>query len=780
MTCRIRLYNVPEMTEENNNVIENITTFLNGFDPVIDLEDFQFQRLESSKVIKINKPQSITYPKANEFNYCRIDVTSEGSGVVHGFPAFYYVQEVSQIDQNTVRLSLKLDVLNTFFTEWQNKFAEGTFIARAHEKRFALHASGSSSVTLANLFDRRPEGDNPPLITRPGSIETIYDERIEDENDKDLKFYLIYRTANDGRPCVDLAASKQLKIGEGSTGLAYYLSTTQMVAGRYYYLIGDITFYINGSERFYTTAEGGIWSGWSNSTRSYSGEGFLVFWKQSINGSDYVCFKFISSSDDINAESGSFYELQNMPNLTEGDKEFRCTRTDGYSVITIAKGLRLYYSTILTYEQAEILNFQYTQINAGTYAPEYLGSISQLDKTDSRLVKVVECPYCPVEFTFDHQTEVYDFDHNEFPTVSENENPRFLRSYDIGSEFVAPYIKEFDFSDLAFQTATKTQLSTPSQHFLKDPKSLTSPYFALTFFYDNFSKQLKLEDYEYRRISVGLISFRVNLRYKQSNSVSSALCFSFENVSSLLSAYSLGLSEENFPNYLIANRNNEVTLFSSEYLNYMRNGYNYDKKKIEEQLTQQGISAGIQAISSIISFLLSPATGGLSAAAGVGLAAGAVSSASNLAYSSTKSGEELAQKVNLLKSQGYSVSSVDDLSLFNYYQGNKIKKAIYEVSEKERARIDSRFRYFGYAIDTYGDPYSEGYMNNRHAFNYLKADPVWRQGTIYAIPPEYLDEISEKIRGGVTIWHYPFLSANSRKMDRDVENIEEEIFQAIQ
>lgn len=777
MTSRIRLYNIPEMTEENNNVIDDIITFISGTSPVFDLQDFQFQRLESSKVIKINKPQSITFPKVNEFNYCRIDMTLEGSQITHGFPAFYYVQEVSQVDQNTVRLAMKLDVLNTFFTEWQNKFAEGTFIARAHEKRFRLHSSDSSSVTLANIFDKRPEGDNPPLFMRPGSVETIYDDGITKQSDRDLKFYLIYRTANDGRPCVDLAASKQLKIGEGSTGQPYVLNTSQMIAGRYYYLIGEIEFAISGSYRFYSTNAQG-WSGWGNKTRSYSGDGFLVFWKQNINGSDYVCFKFISSSDDVNAESGSFYILQNMPNLTDDDEEFRCTQMDGTAVITISKGLRLYYSTILTYDQEEILNFQYTQINAGTYAPKYLGDVSLLDKTDSRLVKVIECPYCPVSLDYDDATDVYDFDHNEFPAESENENPRFLRSYDVGSEFVAPYIKGFDFSALVFQTATKSQLATPSRHFLTDPKSLTSPYFALTFYYDNFSKQLKLEDYEYKKTFLGPALFRVNLRYKQSNSVSSALCFSFSDV--YLSAYSLGITEENFPNYLVANRNNEVTLFSSEYLNYMRNGYNYDKKKMEEQLTQQGISAGIQAISSIISFLLTPATGGISAAAGIGLAAGAVSSASNIAYSSTKSGEELAQKVNLLKSQGYSVSSVDDLSLFNYYQGNKLKKAVYEVSAKEKERIDARFRYFGYAIDTYGDPYEEGYMSNRHAFNYLKVDPVWRQGTIYAIPPEYLDEISEKLRGGVTIWHYPFLSLNSDKMDKDVENIEEEIFQAIQ
>lgn len=38
------------------------------------------------------------------------------------------------------------------------------------------------------------------------------------------------------------------------------------------------------------------------------------------------------------------------------------------------------------------------------------------------------------------------------------------------------------------------------------------------------------------------------------------------------------LEKEDFENYMIVNRNNEESIFNNEYLNYVNNGYNYDKK----------------------------------------------------------------------------------------------------------------------------------------------------------------------------------------------------------
>lgn len=776
MTSELTFYNIPDLEEERNYICEGMSNFLSGFDIVLNVRDFMFQRLESTKAVKLNLSQGITFPQALTFNYCRIDQTNLNQ--IEGKPAFYFVQEVQQIDKNTVKVFLKLDVLNTFYDLFKENFSDSTYIARAHEERFRISNSPdySSVGNLACIFDRRPEGDNPPLIAENLSLDNIEDESMPDA-DRGTRFYLVYRTSGgegggEGRPCVDLAASKLLKIGAGSTGAAYSLTASQIVAGRYYYLIGDINFTIKGSKNTYDNFNN-LWRGWQNESFSFSGSGFLIFWKQTINGSDYICFKFISSNADENFENGEV-RYYRPGTLAQYDYKLRTIKADGSEgAIVINRGKTLYYSNVQTYDQAQVLTFQKIEINAGTYADKYLGQISQIDRTDSRIVKIIECPYCPCPFTYNSQTGIYTFSSEYFPNESEEENPPFLRSYDLTKDFPQRKIKDFNLNDYCYADVDEEDILAQKPHFLKDPKLYTSQYRGITFLYDSFSKQIKLEDLEYKpHVISPTAGAQLQIQYKQSSSVSSALAFD-SNVNPK-NNWRFRERGENFPRLLAANRNNELALFSSDYLNYMRNGYNYDKKKITQSIEQQGLSAAIQTIAALLSFALSPATGGLSAAAGIGLVAGAVSSAAGMAYSTTKSGEELAQKINLLKAQGFSVSSIDDLSLFDWYQGNRLCFIDYALTEKEEKRIDARFRYYGYAVDTYANPYPY-YMTNRHYFNYLKCDPVFVQGTNKVIAPNFLDEISEKLRAGVTIWHES-ITDNTYQLDRELENIEEAVY----
>lgn len=775
MTSELTFYNIPDLEEERNYICEGMPNFLSGFDIVLNVRDFMFQRLESTKAVKLNLSQGLTFPQALTFNYCRIDQTDGNQ--IEGEPAFYFVQEVQQIDKSTVKVFLKLDVLNTFYDLFKENFSDSTYIARAHEERFKISNYPDSSVgNLACIFDRRPEGDNPPLIAENLSFENIEDESLP-EADRGTRFYLVYRTSGgkgegEGRPCVDLAASKLLKIGAGSTGAAYSLTASQMVEGRYYYLIGDIDFSIEGSRRNYEWQYNHTWLAWTNNQFGFAGNGFLIFWKQNINGSDYICFKFISSNDDENFESGDVVYYANRTTY-QYDYELRTIKANGSEgTIIVNLGKTLYYSNVQTYDQAQVLTFQKIEINAGTYADKYLGQISQIDRTDSRIIKIIECPYCPCPFSYNSQSGVYTFSADYFPNESEEENPPFLRSYDLTKDFPERKIKDFNLNDYCYADVDEEDILAQKPHFLNDPKLYTSQYRGITFFYDSFSKQIKLEDLKYGYSTSPTAGAQLQIKYKQSSSVSSALAFdSNVNPNNNWRFWDRG---ENFPRLLAANRNNELALFSSDYLNYMRNGYNYDKKKVTQQLEQQGISAAIQTIGALLSFALSPATGGLSAAAGIGLAAGAVSSAAGMAYSTTKSGEELAQKINLLKAQGFSVSSIDDLSLFDWYQGNRLCFLDYALTEKEEKRIDARFRYYGYAVDTYANPYPY-YMTNRHYFNYLKCDPVFVQGTDKVIAPNFLDEISEKLRAGVTIWHES-ITDNTYELDRELENIEEAVY----
>lgn len=74
-----------------------------------------------------------------------------------------------------------------------------------------------------------------------------------------------------------------------------------------------------------------------------------------------------------------------------------------------------------------------------------------------------------------------------------------------------------------------------------------------------------------------------------------------------------------YEDYLLVNRNNEETIFSNDYLNYIRTGYNYDKKVRERTISKNNLDASIMT-----------ATFGLSAAAA--LPTGGISLVATIAY----------------------------------------------------------------------------------------------------------------------------------------------------
>lgn len=786
-TSRIRFYNIPDLTEDKNNIMEGLSDFLTTYKtPQLDIGDFQWQRLEMTKTIKINATQLLNTPIPSfMFNYCRIDTEKSATQVetARG-PAFYFVESVEQEAKSTIKIYLKLDVLNTFYDQWKDKMTNGTYIARGHEDRFTpfLLSDVDNTLQLVHKFNRVSEGDTPPMHELEANRKTIYQSSKGDTEASPLKFYLIYRTAEDGRPCIDLAANRQLKIGAGSTGSAYTRTVASLTAGRYYYVLGEINFTLYGMQRNYigTTPP---WSAWNSSNKTLQGNGILIFWKTTYEDPidpyetyDVIAFKFFSSVDDVNAENGTL-DTYGGGGIQIANR-FICD-----DEICINKGTILYESNTLTYDQDLIQTFTKTTMNAGTFSDKYMGSIDQLDKTDSHLVKVVECPYCPVPYTYNSSTGIYAFPSTYFANESELENPPFLRTYNLGKELPKTQIGSFDWNAFLYQSGPAATIEDLQDHpavnaFLIDPKIYTSSYFAITLVYDSFAKQIKLEDYQHTGQNYFGEASLV-LRYKQSANVSSALLFDAIPMSDLdpEGNFVLNRSEENFPRTLTASRNNEVALFSSEYLNYLKNGFNYDKKKLESSLAQQSLAAGLQAIGAMISFALAPATGGISTAAGVGLATGAVSSLANVGFTAMRGSDELAQKINLLKAQSYSVSSIDDLDLFNDYGKNKLQIMEYTINENDLNRIKARFQYYGYAVDKYANPWPF-YFNGRHNFNYLKCDPVFKLDAITSIPAEYLDEIADKLRAGVTIWHSRFYLYNqyyNYALNKDYENMEESV-----
>lgn len=244
----------------------------------------------------------------------------------------------------------------------------------------------------------------------------------------------------------------------------------------------------------------------------------------------------------------------------------------------------------------------------------------------------------------------------------------------------------------------------------------------------------------------------LNLKYKQSNNLSSNLLF---DVSPGISTTYKQMADNE--NIIISRRNNETPIYQSSYLNYMRNGYNYDKKAIDIQRKQQTATMIVNAAVSLASLGLglggtignikAAKTSYLAQEAALGqslqgqefgnwfignnptsqqlkagyqrtvgqqssiatqMMIGNVSSGINgiISVIANRAQQENSMNAKLasLAAESASTSGSDDLNLLNYYNGNKLHKYIYDLSDQMKAPIFDLFYYLGYATNDQRKP----------------------------------------------------------------------------
>lgn len=743
---QVKLYFVQNLTEEANFVIDkSMSSFLSSHTLVATISNCQYQRLEPTKRLKLNKPQnwassvsySVTLP-----NYCSIQNQNEET-------FYYFIVNIRQKAQDTIELDLQLDVLNSFWNRWFSLIDDKTRVIREHVNRFHILGKDTNDVIhAAGDFSRTDENENPPLV-RDSALTTIEDKK---GGTAGKYFYLIYRTDEDGIPCLDMAANEQLKIGSGVVP-SYSMAVSQMTEGRYYYAFGNITFSIKGHSQQVIS---GTFGTWLEDELFLFGDGLLVFWKYG----NYIAVVWLSDTRSILAEEGLYWD-PNMAAYTR--KNWRFDRSIDFDVVG-----DIYFSGNLSFDTREIASFEHFAVNAGT-GGIFIAPISVLDRTDSKIVKVIECPYCPVDYTYNTTTGVYTFPSDKFPSTSPE---GFLRTYDISSlDFLNTEIARINLEPLNQVYIDSDAIGAPKGT-LRDPKLYTSPFYQPTFIYDSFSQIFKIENLKLGSSATLNGTSSVTASYKQSSAISSALIFEAKIYGV---TYVADISESNFPEVLAASRNNEIPLYSSEYLSYMKNGFNYDKKKIQEQAASSALLTAMQLLGSILSFAAAPATGGISAAAGVSLLTSAATSATSQVTSYKQAGEALEQKINLLKNQAYNVSNIDDLNLFKRYGKNRLLFAVYKLKEEDKNRLADKFYYYGYAANRHGAP-----VRSRLYFGFYQAQVVWKpfkNGYIQlGQMEEYLDLIKEKIAAGVTFFYREGLTLNNGALRQDLENLEKGIY----
>ena len=262
---------------------------------------------------------------------------------------------------------------------------------------------------------------------------------------------------------------------------------------------------------------------------------------------------------------------------------------------------------------------------------------------------------------------------------------------------------------------------------------------------------------------------------------------------------------EAFENILPCTRNNEVTIYSSDYLNYMRTGYNFDKKANSLALTQNIINSAIGVLGTGVGT-------GLQIAGQIRGAKAAALNATrpmlNAGYTSTELREEYlknyaatkserninsiatnqmlglginagqavintifqaSQQANSLKAkqanlaiQKASVSGSDDLNLMKYYSGNKLVMYEFGPIDVIKNNICDIFYYTGYAVNKQEIPN----MFSRSNFNFIQCDPIFTTASTNKFIKPYLEDIKLRFNLGVTVYH------NADDFDQVKENLE--------
>ena len=415
-------------------------------------------------------------------------------------------------------------------------------------------------------------------------------------------------------------------------------------------------------------------------------------------------------------------------------------------------------------------------------------SIDSIDRTMSNLYKVIECPYCPLNLQITNGTlstipAGWQYDQSQNKLSCDNLSYEF-------PERVA--WTEENVMNLIAGQVIKAQRSKLSQYSRKDhqdgvegnvvdPKTYISTLRSYNFVYDAVTWSLIPEDLVIPNNSARPDLIKVY--YKQSNNISSDCGFRFD-----IPEFTMR-HRQYFDQYMFSARSNELPLYSSDWINYQRNGYNYDQKANALRTWSDMVGAfvgvaggGLSSIGQIAAFQNRPEIAELKSSlnavkenpdirlrggrtqeelkgrlsslqlpmtlgiigTGVNVAAGLI----NAGISHYQRENALEQKINEYKNRAFSVSTTGNHDLFKWYSGNKVVAFRFEPRKDIQKLINDYFSRYGYSRGYYEKPdldsrlffnYCRGYVDidnykKRRAIEENKADIVQKfQDGVYKI-----------------------------------------------
>lgn len=762
----IKIYKT-NITPDRNALVDNLSTYLSSLTPAYSNDTFQYIQLSTDISIKVELDQEMQVQEIGNY----VDLFQDNKHF------YFFILKSNWKSTKTIELSLSIDSVNTFKDDFT--FNKKTNIIRQHKDRikqnikvlsdrvstnvelgasdtgsifvkeligatnftvvsknaiilpssqgtmnlgdvtftsatgtihftFTSSGTGTARVTItyraekhfgyARDIDRVQEGINAPQYHKSS------DDVLIKENNKDLSWYLIYKNKNE--PSAEI---------ENNPVQCFLCSDEDMR--------------VNPSDHKYTAE----WYADKFTERGGVGTKF-----------------YLISTENLN----SYIEIRNVNHAV-----LHTIELSGHKIIRIAKDGFLINVVIYTYNGAWDLTgtttygdgtyIYFNEVSVGRNGPDstdywtisqypvdpeinlpqegHIKPISQIDRTDNKLIKIIKLPYSPSSFTYGDTLE-YD---RSIWTYSTTDG--LLQLIDLNIKFDNVFKANVNpFKELVINLP-EIKYTEPRDDYYES-KLYSSELYMPKFIYDSFNLNFELQN-------MATIPTEFNVDFTTTSTINSTFMFTFPE-------YELKYSDQDYDNILIVRRNNEITLYNSAYINYIKTGYNYDVKNKNIQSTQGWISAGLQIAGSVISFLAAGATGGLSAVAAIGLSTSATVTIANNISNDVKAERSIQQKLEEARNQATSVSGSDDIDLLTKYGNNKAKLAIYKASDNIMKHAADLFYYCGYAANRQDIPNT----TSRYWFNYIQCEPVFNEEET-SIYKNYLDDIKARYNAGITVYH---------------------------
>lgn len=183
-------------------------------------------------------------------------------------------------------------------------------------------------------------------------------------------------------------------------------------------------------------------------------------------------------------------------------------------------------------------------------------------------------------------------------------------------------------------------------------------------------------------------------------------------------------------NVLMCSRNNNLSIFTSDYLDYLRNGYNYDQKNKVMSNVTNWVNAGLSIAGTGVSLgtnLKKDNNGngnGVANLAALNVISSGVSAATSLGnaiVSSVQNEQSLANKRNQILNSSVNMSGSDNVLLFKQLMGWNVIQYVVEAPNKDLLEnIYNLFYFTGYADNLFYDTMPE--IKTRRYFNFMQAN----------------------------------------------------------